>query len=122
VHGFDDKLAAALARIYEAEGELQPAKEMYGRILNQCRQCGASPSLDVKRRYAELAFASGNRDESLLELYLSMVREDPPKAGLYFERISAVYAHRGHPGESRRFRRLAEEAAQHGRPNAPGDR
>jgi tetratricopeptide (TPR) repeat protein len=122
VHGFDEKLAAALARIYETTGENQPAMDMYGRILSRCRQCGAKPSLDVKRRYAELAFASGNRDESLLELYLSMVREDPVDAGLYFGRISYIYARRGHHGESRRFRRLAEEAGQSSHPEATGSR
>jgi tetratricopeptide (TPR) repeat protein len=109
-HGFNEKIAEALAKTYETMGEKKLALDMYGLILGQCRTCRSQPSMDVKRRFAELAFEAGGCEDGLLELYLSMVHQDRINATLYFSRISEIYARQGHSGESRRFRKLADAA------------
>ena len=44
----------------------------------------------------------------LLELYLELVREDPPNRQAYYRRISNIYTHQGNAYEANRFAAFAQ--------------
>jgi hypothetical protein len=45
-----------------------------------------------------------------MEMYLSLVQEDPENSPLYFQKISRIYASMGNEEEARRFRVFAQQA------------
>lgn len=93
----------SLAKTYEAMGELKKACDIYAGILNGCTRCGTRTDPYVKRRYAELCFASEERTQRLLEVYLSLVQEDPDNKNEYFQRIQELYIALGNKNEARRY-------------------
>lgn len=108
-YGWNEQIGMAFARTYEAMGDAEAARDMYGRIMNECRSCHSRVSPIVKRKFADLSFSTGNQSDGILELYLSLVQEDPKNAGFYYDRVSQMYADKGNEAEARRFRGFAEE-------------
>ena len=103
-------MAQLLASIYAESGDTGRARAIFGELMQRCQSCHRRVDPMVKHDYAELSFVEGQRDTRLLELYLSLAQEVPEQAGLYFRRVSAIYADQGHMGEAQRFRALAERS------------
>ena len=66
----------------------------------------------ISHKYAELSFAADIRDVPLLEMYLSLAREIPEKAAMYFDRVSRIYADQGNSDQARRFHSLSKKAEE----------
>ena len=45
----------------------------------------------------------------ILEIYLSLVKEDPENRHYYYSRVSEIYSKLGYEGEAERFRSFADE-------------
>ncbi|NOY70539.1 MAG: hypothetical protein GXP53_13820 [Deltaproteobacteria bacterium] len=114
MHGKDEHLTRGLAKTYEARGEIVKARESYAWILNHCAGCGCAVDPIVKRRYADLCFKSNDRSARLLEVYFSLVTDDPDNRKATFEKIAQIYEENGNNSEARRYRALAGKSAAHG--------
>jgi tetratricopeptide (TPR) repeat protein len=119
-YDWDENVARSLARTYEALGENESACELYEEIMGQCRGCGARVDPFIKQRYADLCLDSGNYSTHILELYLSLVHEDPDNKTQYYRKISRIYSALGHDGEAQRYRAFADES-EHLKPGAGPD-
>jgi len=111
IHGKDELLMRGLAKIYEARGEIVKARESYAWILNHNAGCGCSIDPFIKRRYADLCFKSGDRSARLLEIYFSLVTDDPDNLEETFSVIASIYEDKGNRAEAERYRALSGKAA-----------
>jgi tetratricopeptide (TPR) repeat protein len=111
-YGWNEHIARALAGTYEAMGDLEKARGLYGEIMGQCSSCGARIDPLIKRKYADLSMATGQQTEKVLEIYLSLVSQDPANAAQYYHQVSQIYATLGNEKESRRFQFLAQRYAR----------
>lgn len=102
--GRSEMISRSLAKTFEAMGDLEQAKIIYSGILNGCARCGARTDPFVKYRYAELCFATGERSARLLELYLSVVHEDPDSRDACYRRIADIHEALGNTEEAARYR------------------
>jgi len=109
--GFNEMIARSLAKAYEAYGSIQKAKDLYGQIMIGCRSCGTRTDPFIKGRYADLCFQSGEKSDRLLELYFSLVQEDPDNKFQYYQRIHEIYADMGNDDQARRYRAMADSIA-----------
>jgi thioredoxin-like negative regulator of GroEL len=109
-HGWNDTIARALARTYEAAGALDKARDLYRELMNRCTSCRTRIDPEIKHKYAELSYSAGNCNTETLELYLSLTREIPENAAAYYERISQIYSAQGNKAEANRFRSFAKRA------------
>lgn len=109
---WNNTVAQALARAYEAINRPEEAKALYAEIMDACTGCRAHVDPVVKRRYAEISFATGDFSTKILELYLSLAREDPANQLDCYRKISHIYSQQGNESESRRFAAFAKRIAQ----------
>ncbi len=109
-HGWNMAVAHNLARICLELQDTDHARELYQGIIDRCRGCGARIDPQIRHEYAELCFAESRFDSTLLETYLTLVREIPINAALYYRRVAQIYTHQGHDHEARRFTRFARQA------------
>ena len=109
-YGWHDGMAQELAKVHEVLNEPDKARELFGEIISSCRSCRTRVDPLIKHKYAELSFAEGHLDTNLLELYLSLAREIPINAAIYFDRDSRIYMTQGNEAEGRRFRNFANRA------------
>ncbi len=109
-YGWNESVAKALARTFEALGEFEEARKLYADIMNQCSSCHTPIDPFIKRKFADLSFDSGQRSLSILETYLSLAQEDSENSQFYYERVSRIYAALGNEEEARRFQAFAELA------------
>jgi len=114
-HGWDETITRAQALTCEALGKTAKANDLYGEIMNDCRQCRVRLDPFIKLRYAETAVELGNLSSAILELYLSLAEEIPEERAHFFRRISDIYAAQGHEQESMRYLTFAERPAIRGK-------
>jgi tetratricopeptide (TPR) repeat protein len=105
--GWDETIARSLAKTYEALGEREKARDLYGEIMMECRGCRVRIDPLVKQRYADLCFDLGEYSIAILELYLSLVQEDPDRKVHYYQKISRIYSAQGNEQEARRYQLFA---------------
>ncbi|MEW5803813.1 MAG: hypothetical protein AB1847_17100, partial [bacterium] len=119
--GWDENIARPLALTYEAMGEKEKARDLYGEIMDECRGCGFRVDPFIKQRYADLLFESGDCSTKLLELYISLVHEDPANRVYYYRKVSQIYSTRGNESEARRYQVFARklEAGEPGEAEEP---
>jgi tetratricopeptide (TPR) repeat protein len=110
-YDWNETIARALAKAHEALNEMANARNIYREIMDQCRSCRSRIDPNIKRKYADLSFASGLYTTEVLELYLSLVREVPIHKADFYQKISKIYAAQDKPAEARRFELFAEKAA-----------
>jgi tetratricopeptide (TPR) repeat protein len=108
--GWDENIARLLAKTYEALFEKEKARDLYGEIMRQCRGCGVRIDTFIKQRYADLCFESGKYSTDILELYLSLIREDPDNKAHYYKKISQIHSAQGNEHEARRYQLFAHES------------
>ena len=104
--GQNEIITRSLAKTYEAMGNLEKARDIYARILNGCTKCGVRSDPFILRRYAELCFACGERTIQLIELYLSILKEDPDNKDDYYQRIHELYTALGNTAEAKRYQSI----------------
>ncbi len=88
--GFNPETARALAGVYEAMDRKEEARDMYGRLLNECSTCAGPSDPFAKSRFALLSFELGERTPALLKIFLSLLREDPDNRADYHDRINSI--------------------------------
>jgi hypothetical protein len=106
--GWDENIALALARIYEALDEKEKALDWYGNVMETCSGCGAKIPPLVKRKYSDISVECGRSSMDILEIYLSLVQEDPENRHYYYSRVSEIYSKMGYEEEAERFRSFAD--------------
>lgn len=106
--GFDPEIARALAGTYEGRGKKEAARDLYGKLLSECRTCAGPSDPRAKQRYALLSFELGDRSSGVLELFLSLAQEHPDNRAEYFDKVRRIYADQGNEAEARRFEELAK--------------
>jgi tetratricopeptide (TPR) repeat protein len=118
--GWNENIARALAVTLESANQAGPARHLYGEIIQRCSSC-AGPSAHpahidpfTRRRYAELSLAAGDHSAKILELFLSLVRDDPVNAKRYYRNISRIYSERGDKKEAFRFQMFADKIENSG--------
>ncbi|MFO8239781.1 MAG: tetratricopeptide repeat protein [Dissulfuribacterales bacterium] len=110
-HGWQEKIAIALANAHEALGEIENARSIYQEIMGRCIKCAARINPAIKHKYAELSFAAGIHDSNVLKLYMALIREMPHNAPAYYDKVSLIYAAQGNETEAARFRSIARAAS-----------
>jgi tetratricopeptide (TPR) repeat protein len=108
--GWQADIARSLAVAYEAQGKNAEAREIFGALLEQCRSCGSPGDAFAKQRFADLSLEQGDYSSTVLELYLSLVQEDPSRRADYYQKISRIYAAQGNDAEAERFEGFARQA------------
>jgi tetratricopeptide (TPR) repeat protein len=111
-YDWNEPVARALAKTHEALNEFANARNLYRKIMDECRGCHARIDPYIKQRYADLCFDSGMLNTDILDLYLSLAQELPDNAAEYYEKISRIYAAQGNHTEAARFRAIAEKLAE----------
>ncbi len=110
--GWQEEIGIALAGVHEAAGEEEKARLAYQDVMGHCAGCGARIDPEIKHKYAELSFAAGIQDTSVLELYLGLAQEIPERASAYYARVSRIYADQGNETEAARFRVFAKHGVE----------
>ena len=113
-HGWNEAIALALARTFEALGSKEKARKQYSEIMNRCQGCGSRVDPLIKQRYADISLEAGDYSTGILELYLGLVQEVPKNRTDYYQKISMIYELNGNENEACRFRSFAEQS-QHER-------
>jgi tetratricopeptide (TPR) repeat protein len=109
-YGWNEHIARALARTFETLGDFENARDMYAKIMDQCRGCHTRIDPFVKRKFADISFDLGQYSSAMLEMYLSLAQEDPENIPFYFQRVSRIYASLGNEEEAHRFQLFAQQA------------
>ena len=117
---WNENIARALAVTLESSNQAGPARDLYGEIIQRCSSCAAPSAYPAhidpftRRRYAELSLAAGDHSTKILELFLSLVRDDPVNAKTYYGSISRIYFERGDETEALRFQMFADKIENSG--------
>jgi tetratricopeptide (TPR) repeat protein len=106
--GWEENVARSLARVYEAAGSPERARDLYLEIMSNCQSCRRAVDPMIKRRFADIGYEMGDHTVGILELYLSLIQEDPDNRKDYYRKISRIYASMGNENEAGRFRAFAE--------------
>ena len=109
-YGWNELIARALARTFEALGDLENARDRYAEIMDQCRSCHTRIDPFVKRKFADISFDLGEYSSAILEMYLSLAHEDPENTPFYYQKVSQIYSSLGNEEEARRFQLFAQQA------------
>lgn len=102
-YGWSNEIMKALAKVHEASGDLKNAQSIYGSMIDQCTSCHSRVDLFVKRKFADISFDLGQHTTPILEMYLSLARENSPNISFYYQRVSEIYSSQGNEVEARRF-------------------
>lgn len=111
-YGWNETVALGLANAHEKLGLIIEARDVYGQMISQCSGCGSRIDPAIKRKYADLSVASGDRSSKVLEYYLALSQEDPANAAHYCLNISQIYVAQGYEAEARRFQAIANDLAR----------
>ena len=109
---WDENIAKALAKVYEARKLPEKALDIYAKLMNACQGCGHKPDPFLKQRYAEISLAAGDHSSKILELYLSLIQEDPENQAIYYQKVSQIYKLQGNDIEALRFETFAEKCQE----------
>lgn len=113
-YGWNENITRALAVTLESTNQPEPARDLYAQIIRRCSSCTPTSAFAsqadsfTRQRYAELSFAAGDTSTEILELFLSLVRDDPLNAPNYYRKISRIYSDRGNEIEALRYKKFAD--------------
>ena len=62
----------------------------------------------VKQKYADISMELGDHSSQILEIYLSLVDEDPAGRESHFRKVEQLYTAMGNEREARRYRAFAD--------------
>lgn len=106
---WNEEIALSLAKTYEALDEKEAALGLYGRIMEECSGCGRQVSPLIKRKYSDISLDCGQCSPTTLDLYLSLVQEDPDNKKHYYQKIIEIYSTLGNEKEARRYQSIADK-------------
>ncbi|MDD5723806.1 MAG: hypothetical protein PHY29_08740 [Syntrophales bacterium] len=106
-HGWDESIAMSLAATCESLGKKEEALALYSEIMAKCRGCGARINPLVKQKYADSSMERGDHSVQILEIYLSLIDDDPAGRGSHFRKVEQIYTAMGNEREARRYRLFA---------------
>lgn len=109
-NGWDEVIAMSLAKTLETIDEKEEALDLYGEIISQCSSCGRQIPPSIKRRYADISHEFGRHTTDVLEMYLSLIQEDPDNKKQYYEKVRDIYLTQGNEEEARRFQLFADQS------------
>ncbi len=115
-HGWIEDIALSLAATYEALAKKEDARELYGKMMEACRSCGTRVAPFIKQKYADISMECGDYSAGILEIYLSLINENPAGREHFFRKIEQVYTATGNEREARRYRSFADDPG-----GSPGD-
>ncbi|MEA2014983.1 MAG: hypothetical protein U9N38_06750 [Thermodesulfobacteriota bacterium] len=107
-HDWDEHTALSLAEIYEAIDKNDEALELYSKIMKKCTARDARIAPFIKQKYADISMELGNHSTRILEIYLSLVNEDPAGRKNHFRKVEQIYTSMGNEREARRYRSFAD--------------
>ncbi len=107
--GWDERIALSLALTYEALGKIKEAQKLLEEIMDSCRGCGCRIDPFIKEKYADICVELKDFSSKLIELYFSLIQENPPHQKAYYEKISQIYQEMGNDRESRRYKVIAQK-------------
>ena len=107
--GWNETIAVALAKTYDAMDRKEDALVTYAQVMDSCKSCRSRVDPFVKQRYAELNYEAGDISSGLLETYFSLCRENHENQAHYFARISDIYNRQGYPAEAQRYLAFARK-------------
>jgi len=107
--GWDENIALSLAKTYEALDAKEKARDLYGEVMEKCSGCGGRIAPFIKQRYSDISLECGQYSTKILELYLSLVQEDPDNKGRYYQKLVEIYSALGNEKEARRYQWLANK-------------
>ncbi len=107
--GWQEPIAVALARTYEAADQANEALKIYREIITNCNSCQRRMDPYVRYRYAELLYETGDTSSDLLEAYFALCSENPSDQTIYYRRISDIYERQGYPDEAKRYQLIARK-------------
>jgi len=107
-HGWDEHTALSLAATYEALEKKDAALELYSEIMGKCSSCGARIAPFIKQKYADISTELGDYSVKILEIYLSLIEEDPTGRENHFRKVEQIYTAMGNEREARRYRSFAD--------------
>ncbi len=110
-HPWDEGIALALARTFEALGKTEKARDLYAQAIDTCQGCGSRVDPHIKQRFADTSLEAGDQSTRLLEMYLALIQEIPENRAGNYLKISRIYELNGNEEETRRFRSFAQEAS-----------
>lgn len=90
-NGWDRYIAFQLSDVYQAMNKPHLASRIYKDIMADYVECGEIIPVEVEREFADLSFAAGEHAPTLLQLYLSLAKNDPDNAEHCYEKISQIY-------------------------------
>ena len=108
-HGWDEHIAISLAATYESLGNKEKALDLYSEIMGKCLGCGARVNPFVKQKFADISMEQGDHSAQILEIYLSLIDEDPAGRENYFRKVEEIYTAMGNEREARRYRLFAND-------------
>ncbi len=109
-YGWNEAAARGLAKACEASGDLEQARGLYREMMSGCTGCGSRIDPFVKKKYADLSFAAGEKSPAVLEMYLSVAREAPETAADCYDKVGRIYEAQGNLAEAKRFRAFSKRA------------
>ena len=108
--GWNEHVAHSLAVTYDALGEKEKARDLLEEIMEECRGCGFRVDPSIKQQYADLCFEAGQYSAKVVELYITLVHEDPNNSTYYYQKISQIYSAQGNENEARRYQVFAQKS------------
>jgi len=111
-NGWEEHTALSLAGTYEALGKKDKALELYSEIMGKCSGCGARVAPFIKQKYADISTELGDYSAKILEIYLSLIEEDPAGRGNHFRKVEQIYTAMGNDREARRYRSFADNMGE----------
>ncbi len=108
--GWNEQISLSLARAHEALDEKEIARDIYGSIINNCSGCGAGVHPEIKRRYAEMCLACDGATFDILQLYFSLIQEDPDNRRGYHQRISEIYSALGDEEQAETYENYSKQS------------
>jgi len=109
--GWNEHVAHSLAVTYNALGEKEKAHDLLEEIMEECRGCGFRVDPSIKQQYADLCFEAGEYSDKIVELYISLVHEDPNNKAYYYQKLSQIYSAQGNKNEAARYQVFAQKSA-----------
>ncbi|MCK5794722.1 MAG: tetratricopeptide repeat protein [Anaerolineales bacterium] len=106
--GWNEEIGLSLARTHEALDEKEDARDLYGKIMEECSGCGKQVAPIIKQKYSDISLECGQCSTTILELYLGLVQEDPDNKKHYYQKIIEIYSALGDEKEARRYQSIAD--------------
>jgi tetratricopeptide (TPR) repeat protein len=107
----EEMIIRALAGTLQAMGQHEKARDLYGMLLDNCRNCHRKPDSELKRRYADAAYKTGLHTVAVLEIYLDLAEGDPDRRKEYYRKVSEIYGSMGNEAEAKRFDAFSEKSS-----------